>query len=108
VRHGKNSHLNGGLNHDKRLGAVGEGLVDEGEEAAEEKTQEPHTEGPYWLGRVVGVGYCETNFLNGRHLVFVHFACVWVLCVEPHAVLCCAVRDKNGKLLFQTSNSKGK
>jgi len=49
----------------KIIGAVGCDLVEEGEEGAGEKTQEPRPEGPYGLGRVIGVGHSEPNFLNG-------------------------------------------
>jgi len=76
--------LNGDLSNDERLRAVGEELVEEGEEGAGEETQEPHPEGPYGSGRVVSVGDRETNLFYWRNVVvfFVfHLGCdrlLWV------------------------------
>jgi len=52
---GERGDLHGDLTDDKWLGPVGEELVEEGQEGAGEQTQEPHSEGPYRLGRVIGV-----------------------------------------------------
>ena len=65
--------LNGDLSDDERLRAVGEELVEEGEEGAGEETQEPHPEGPYGSGRVVGVGDRETDLFDWRNVVVVVF-----------------------------------
>lgn len=55
---GEGGHLHGDLRDDERLRPVGEELVEEGEEGAREEPQEPHPEGPYRLGRVIGVLHC--------------------------------------------------
>lgn len=89
----ESSDLNCDLCDDERLRAVSEELVEKGEEGAGEKTQEPHTEGPYRSGRVVGVGYGETNLLDGREfIVFHHLACHPLFWIRAHGVREC-LRD---------------
>nr|GMC52432.1 hypothetical protein BHE74_00007654 [Ipomoea batatas] len=54
---GESCHLDGDLGDGQWLFPVREKLVEEGEEHAGEHAQDPHSEGPYGQGRVVGVGY---------------------------------------------------
>lgn len=58
VAEGEHGHLHGDLSDEERLRSVGEELVEEGQEGAREQPREPHPEGPYRLGRVVGVLHC--------------------------------------------------
>lgn len=54
---GEGGHLDGDLGYNQGFGPIGEELVEEGEEGTWQYAQEPHPEGPYGEGRIVGVGH---------------------------------------------------
>ena len=64
MAHGEGSHLDGDLGNDEGFGTVREELVKEREEGTGDYAQEPHPEGPYGQGGVVGVGHGQPHLLD--------------------------------------------
>lgn len=59
------------LADDDGLGAVGEELVEEGEERAGDDADGPHAERPHGQRRVVGRRHGQPDLLHQRHVVVV-------------------------------------
>jgi hypothetical protein len=66
--------LDGDLADDEWLGAVGEELVEEGEERAGDDADGPHAERPHRQRRVVGRRHGQPDLLHQRHVAVVLLA----------------------------------
>ena len=64
-------HLDGDLADDDGLGAVGEELVEEGEQRAGDDADGPHAERPHRQRRVVGRRHGQPDLLHQRHVAVV-------------------------------------